>query len=90
MQMSNFPIDNIELTKLLIKHFKLSDGFYTLAVGFNFAFGNFTPDPKTTPVPTAMFGIAGMSLSQMPNNDQNDPTILDASVVNPKKSRTKK
>ena len=83
-------LSNKELTELLIKHFKLNQGFYNLSINFAMGFGGFQTDPTQTPLPTAFLGINGVGLAEYPNNDQNDPSILDASIVNPKKSRAKK
>lgn len=80
------PLSMRELAEVLVKHYGLHQGCYTLIVEFQVGTGAVGPTREST-VPGAMIGVAKVGL--MPTTEAG-PTTIDASVVNPAKKPRKK
>ena len=81
------PLNNRELSALLIREYGLHKGHYELLVEFMIGSGNMGPSPEAV-APTAFVSFSKVGLIKVPV-----PTSLsvDAATVNPlKKSRAKK
>lgn len=79
------PLTLKELAELLVKHYRLTEGKFDLLVEFQFAAGQFGPDPSHLS-PAMMVGVSKLGLIPSP---QDGPLTIDAAVVNPKRSSRK-
>lgn len=77
-------LDIRTLTTVLIHHFGLHEGTYQLNVGFRIGVGGFNLDSGvgTTPLPGAVVGVEGVSLTRIPQGVE-APNSVDAAQVNP-------
>lgn len=82
----NPPLSMQELTALLIKHYGIHEGRYNLAMEFQISSGAVGPDP-THLLPGLVIGMAKVGLSA---SITDDPTTVDAALVNPAKPARKK
>ncbi len=80
------PISMRELTRLLVKHYGLTEGTYSLLVEYQIGTGGVGPD-KDNLLPGAMIGVARVGLVPAAANG---PNSVDASAVNSKKPPRKK
>lgn len=80
------PLSLREITTLLIKHNKLTEGHYELTVEFTVGFGPIGPSVEDS-VPGALVGIRKLGLIRIPAET---PTSVDASKVNRKKAEKSK
>lgn len=84
------PLSMREITALMVKHYDLHEGIYSLSIEFNIGVGKVGPDKESTN-PGVMIGIAKIGLNSSPSSDLDEPTVVDAAIVNPaKKPRGKK
>lgn len=68
-----------DLTKILIKHYDIHEGFYEVGIQFNIAVGSVGPKPSDV-APGAVLTVGGVALSR---TNQDSPLCIDASTVNP-------
>lgn len=72
------PLGIKELTAALVRHYKLHEGLYDLFLEYQFALGNFGPNPDQV-VPSAVIGLSKLGITRV---SQSGPLTVDASVVN--------
>jgi hypothetical protein len=84
------------LTEVLIRHLEIHEGIYQLNLGFKIGVGGFAMDgfADSVPLPGAVVGVEGVSLSKIPEGVK-VPNAVDAAQVNPlpkakSRSRAKK
>lgn len=69
-----------ELTRVLIRHYKVTDGFYEPSVEISFTAANAGPSPdKVMPSAIVSFSRVGLAVSS-----SESPLAVDASTVNQK------
>ena len=56
-------LSNKDLTKILIKHYKIKTGYYELSVGFVFTAGG-VHGPESSILPGMTIGINGITLAE--------------------------
>jgi hypothetical protein len=76
-----FPVEQI--ITMLIKDQKINEGLFSLGIQFQIALGGVGIDPKQI-YPGAMIGVSGIGLAKALQPGQN---VVDAAVVNPKKTK---
>ena len=82
------PLSMREIAALMVKHYDLHEGIYSLSIEFNIGVGKVGPNKENTN-PGVMIGLAKIGLTSSPDLDE--PTSVDAAIVNPaKKPRGKK
>lgn len=75
-----------DLGELLVKHLNLHEGLYQVGIGFRLGVGAIPGEPNQPTVPAAMVGVESVILSPVPP-DFNGPNTIDASAVNPAKTK---
>lgn len=80
------PLPLQSITELLIKHYGLHEGYYSIAAEFSFAMGMFGPTPDQL-MPSGIFGLNRIGLQTA---QADDPQAVNAAKVNPIKKPRKK
>ncbi|CAE6863555.1 hypothetical protein R75461_08119 [Paraburkholderia nemoris] len=73
-------LEPLELTTLLIRHYGIHRGLWTLHVNFHTSGHNFVPTGTDVAYPAVVTGVRGLGLRQVKTAD---PLTVDASAVNP-------
>ncbi len=68
-----------DATAVLVKHFDLHEGLWSIAFDLKIGVGQFGPSPEEI-YPGAMFGISSIFLL---GSEQRGPHVVDAAQVNP-------
>ena len=76
----------VDLTTLLIKHYDFHEGLFDLLLEFQIGIGAVPTHAKNINAPGAMVAVTGFGLAPA---SVKAPTTVDASEVNPSKSRSK-
>ena len=82
----NPPLSAKTLTEILIKHYDLHEGFFSLAVEFQIGTGTVGSSPEKRS-PGVMIGISKIGLVK---TDEETPFSVNASISNPAKKTRKK
>lgn len=78
-----YPVlEPLELTTLLIRHYGIHRGLWTLHVRFHSSGHNFVPTGKDTAYPAAVIGVRALGLREV---ETADLLTVDAAAVNPKR-----
>ena len=76
----------VDLTTMLIKHYDFHEGLFDLLLEFQIGVGAVPIHAKNINAPGAMVAVTGFGLAPA---SIKGPTTVDASEVNPSKSRSK-
>uniref|UniRef100_UPI003BEF1284 hypothetical protein n=1 Tax=Burkholderia arboris TaxID=488730 RepID=UPI003BEF1284 len=81
--MAYTPLESLELTTLLIRHYGIHRGLWTLHVQFHTSGHNYVPAGKDTAYPAVVVGVRCVGLRSV---DVADELTVDAAAVNPDRS----
>lgn len=74
------PLEPLELTTLLIRHYGIHRGLWTLHVDFHTSGHNFVPTGTDTAYPSVVTGVGALGVRPV---EAADPLSVDATAVNP-------
>lgn len=77
------PLEALELATVLLRHYGIHQGLWTLQVNFNASGHNFVDVRDESVAPGVLIGVRSVCLRQVQTAD---PLTVDAAAVNPKRA----